>query len=538
MYSNIKKRKFGPFFVVVYLLLVGSLEYSIRNLYTEIDFSLLLMYEDILLVSLFFFISLIFYTITVPDEKISDIIKNISSYFWIIALSPVLTQLLGGECRTTLLLNFDLLSKSLTFQSKANIGLIALLFIMPVLLSLFILLNQKKELDIQNKILPPIVSFFGVFITGMLIFFVRRVLLIYQQSFKYRLYDMYITSSVSDDMLEYIDIGVWSNMLINQGHLLSITLLIIEGIILITFLFYLADKKVFFSYIKNIKPFRTLHFVVLVVIGVLVVQEIKSKYALEPLSPPHLPYVFIAALCLAMLWQFTSMLNDIYDIKIDKLSHPDRPLITESINKKYYADMCMVLPIISSLLSFLLGFQIFLLNLGAIFLALIYSVPPVRLRDRFYGHVCVGLGSVIAFLFGVYSPIYWRIGVFINSEKYYRAIPFYPDVLKISLIILIVLSISPLINAIGDYRGDKKHGVKNLYTVFGYYDGKRIVTVLILLMFLSPLLIIYDTIDFAVLVPVSVIASYVFYKYTEYKLIFVMYFTVLFYTVMRFLSIF
>ncbi len=538
MYTNIKQKKFGPFFVVVYLLIIGSLEYSIRNLFTEIDFSLLLMYEDILLISLFFFISMIFYIITVPDEKITVIVKKISSYFWMIALSPILTQVLGGECRTTLFLNFNLLSKSITFQSKANIGVTVLLFIMPALLSLLILLNQKKDIDIQNKILSPVISFFGVFITGVLIFFVRRVLLIYQQSFKYRLYDMYITSSISNDMLEYIEIEAWSGMLINQGHLLSISLLIIEAILLITLLFYLADKKGFFSYINNIKPFRTLHFVVLVVIGVLVVQKIKPKYALEPLSPVHFPYVFFAALCLALLWQFTSMLNDLFDINIDGVSHPDRPLITGSINKKYYTDMCMLIPIISSLLSFLLGFQIFLLNLAAVFLAVVYSVPPVRLRNRFYGHICVGLGSVIAFLFGVYSPIYWKMEVFLNSEKYYRAIPFYPDVLKISLIILVVLSISPLINAIGDFKGDKKQGVKNLYTVFGYYDGKRIVTVLILLMFLTPLLIIYKTIDFAVIVPVSVIASYIFFKYTEYKLIFVMYFAVLFYTIMRFLSIF
>lgn len=538
MYTNIKQKKFGPLFIVVYLLIIGSLEYSIRNLFTEIDFSLLLMYEDILLISIFFFISLIFYIITVPDEKKTDIVKNISSYFWIIALSPILTQVLGGECRTTLFLSFNLLSKSITFQSKANIGVTVLLFIMPTLLSLLILLNQKKDIDIQNKILSPVISFFGVFITGVLIFFVRRVLLIYQQSFKYRLYDMYITSSISNDMLEYIEIEAWSGMLINQGHLLSISLLIIEAILLITLLFYLADKKGFFSYINNIKPFRTLHFVVLVVIGVLVVQKIKPKYALEPLSSVHFPYVFFAALCSVLVWQFTAILNDIHDIEIDSLSHPDRPLIKESIDRKIYTDICMILPIASSLISLLLGFQILLLNLITIFLAVIYSVPPIRLRDRYYGHICVGLGSLIAFIFGVYSPVYWRMGVSINSEKYLRVIPFYPDVLKISVIILVVLSISPLINAIEDYQGDKKQGVKNLYTVFGYHTGKRMVTVLILLMFFSPLLIIHETIDFGVLVPVSVVASYVFFKYTEYRLIFGMYFVVIIFAIMRFLSIF
>jgi len=76
-----------------------------------------------------------------------------------------------------------------------------------------------------------------------------------------------------------------------------------------------------------------------------------------------------------------------------------------------------------------------------------------------------------------------------------------------------VFSLSPFINAIYDFEGDKKAGVRNIYTVLGFEKGKKIVSYLIIILFLTPLLIFQGTTDMLQILPASIISSFIFYKF-------------------------
>ncbi|MFO8109974.1 MAG: UbiA family prenyltransferase [Thermoplasmata archaeon] len=360
------------------------------------------------------------------------------------------------------------------------------------------------------------------------VFVVRRVSLV-GVPYRFKLYETF-----SLDL--FFQSGWTQGLLVNQKYHLLIVLLLMEVFIV----YFLCGYKFFYKKFKNIlrtiKPFRTLHFIMMVLLGAIFVGEFAPEESLSLTSINHFPFVFTAAFCGVLAWQFTTLLNDIYDMDIDVHVHPTRPLVSGHLSRRLYLDISIFTALLSTLFSLLLGIPIMLFNITALLLAVLYSVPPFRLRDRFYGHICVGLGSLIAFLFGVYSPTRWRHGIYTSSEITGRNIPFFPEVFFVSILIVTVLSISPLINALSDYEGDKSSGVKNVYTVLGFERGKKVVSVLIILLFISPLVLFSSLIDMVILFAAGVISSIIFYRFEDHRPVFGMYFLVLIYLLLRFIS--
>ncbi|MGM0406261.1 MAG: hypothetical protein ACQEQM_09000, partial [Thermoplasmatota archaeon] len=83
---------------------------------------------------------------------------------------------------------------------------------------------------------------------------------------------------------------------------------------------------------------------------------------------------------------------------------------------------------------------------------------------------------------------------------------------------------------------DKKGGVKSIYTIYGLEKGKKIVSILILFLFLSPLLLFNSTVDILMLLSTSMASVLIFYLFEKYQAIFGIYFLVLIYVLARFLE--
>ncbi len=529
IYSSLEKKRFGPLIVILYLMIVGSVSFALRGAFnTEIRYSYLVLTTEILVLSLYFFIIFIIFGILAKKPNIDRTLENLIYFYWLLALTPLMSGLTGGTVYNTRLISAMNLSVRQLFQGEAGMVIIVVVIIS-------ILLCYRIFTRFPSKHKAPtygILAFAATLALSFPSFFIRRVTV---DGNTFVLYELLRTDMVSGGGLPSTQ--QLSNLLLNQGYHLYIVLLLIEISVMVSILLYLTSKDFFSSLIRNLKPFRSIHFIMLVLIGIIVVRKISPDYALDPLALNHFPFVLLAVFCSAFfIWQFTSLLNDLYDVSIDKLAHPDRPLVQEHKHEKIYLELCIVIAIVSSWFTILLGPFIFLLNSMAIFAAVIYSVPPIRLRNRPYGHICIGLGSVIALLVGVYSPTGWTDGIASNAPYHPRAIPFYSDVLQLSFLLFVVLSISPLINAISDYEGDLRSGVKNVYTVYGLEKGKKIVSVLIIFLFLSPLLMFHSLQDIVVLVPPAIVSSILFYKGEKWKALFGLYFLILIYCLLRFLE--
>ncbi len=526
IYSNLKNNKVGPLWVVTYLIIVGAISFAFRaGFNSNVRYSYLILTTEILVLSLYFFIILIIYRILAKRIPIDYILQNTMSFYWLLALTPLITGLSGEAVSNTRLIS---VSNLLCIQNET--GIVLSFVVMISFLFCYRIFTYYPT--VRNGLKYSSLAFTTSLVFSIPTLFIRRVVI---QDSKFLLYAFIQSDLLSSGGLPSIQQP--TALLINQGYHLNLVLILIEISVIVSVLLYLTSKNFFTSLFKNLKPFRTLHFIMLVIIGVIVVRKVSPDYVLDPLALNHFPFVFIAVFCSAFfVWQFTSLLNDLYDVTIDKLAHPDRPLVIGHGYESVYFELCIAIIIVSSWLTLLLGPLIFALNTIAIATAVIYSVPPIRLRSRAFGHICIGLGSVIALLVGVYSPTRWVYGIVFNDPYHMRNIPFYPEILQIAILLFIVLSISPLINAISDYEGDLSSGVKNVYTVYGFERGKKIVSILIVLLFLSPLLMFQSVLDIILLTLAAMISSIIFYKKEKWRILFGLYFLILIYCMFRFLE--
>ncbi len=235
--------------------------------------------------------------------------------------------------------------------------------------------------------------------------------------------------------------------------------------------------------IRNMRPFRSLHYIVLVFIGI----------SLGAGTVPNINWIMTLLLFLSIFfaWEFAIIVNDIFDIGIDKISNIGRPLIQDIISLKAYSFMGLSFFVFSLFCAVLAGYKSFLLVLSFILLySFIYSAPPFRLRKLFFiPNIIIGICSVLA--------------VYIGFSVYYD--PFLKFPRDIALLIFLLLTFTSTLKDIKDYEGDKKEQIKTIPTIFGLEKGKKIIGGLLAFSFIIvPIFIkiqhlIYISVPFAIL---------------------------------------
>jgi 4-hydroxybenzoate polyprenyltransferase len=260
--------------------------------------------------------------------------------------------------------------------------------------------------------------------------------------------------------------------------------------------------------IKSLFEIRTLYFVFFVIGGIILSQSFEDIFiSLTPILLKILSVVFV--------WQFTLGLNNIYDVKIDsKKIETKNPLALGAITKKGYFDLITIYLINALFLSLLLGFTYFGLIIAFAFAGFIYSVPPLRMRNRMFSTLFIGIGSVIAFLVGFGN-------IFIPRE-----------ILIILFVILFGTSLGTTVKDLRDYESEKGK-IKNLFTVYGKRKGKKIASILLLLSFLSPLLIFNNSLDIVFFSLFAFLSVLIFQKKEDYRFILILFFIIFVYSMFR-----
>lgn len=264
----------------------------------------------------------------------------------------------------------------------------------------------------------------------------------------------------------------------------------------------------------TVRATRTVHAVMMTLVGCVLRPELVHLSALDLLLP---------LFSVAFLWQFTTMLNDIYDMDIDRIAHPERPLVSGEISLRRYRRWTYYMLIIGLFLSFICGFVPTILAILYIFLSIIYSEPPLRIRNRWYGTSIIGIGSGVYFSMG-----YWTHFWLFDLDYFYLI---YPTYIAFSVLIIIVfaLSLAPNITAYKDYEGDSKAGVITIYTILGRKKGKKVVALTSVLLFLIPSALFFSWINLLISLASGLAAYISFMKYECYKCIFIIYFSILIY---------
>jgi 4-hydroxybenzoate polyprenyltransferase len=287
---------------------------------------------------------------------------------------------------------------------------------------------------------------------------------------------------------EMTDSFLWQNR-----HILYFSFYFGLFIILGVFFLHRINKAIPKALFIELSSFRTLHFVLVLTIGI--------YFSGNPsfFEFPGFIYNSISIILMVLLWLSTVLINNVYDLPIDRISNPRRPLVMGIVTPATYLDLSSVFVIVALLSSLVLGVIPFILSLLFVLSSLAYSMPPLRLRKTLFSSLFIGWGSLLAFYIGYFKG------------KGASDISVSGDALFLSLLIFAAFSIGPLTKDLKDYEGDLLHGVKTFFTLFGLQKGRRIVALFLCLSLLIPLFLFHEIFDVVFLGLISVFVSLLFY---------------------------
>jgi len=267
-------------------------------------------------------------------------------------------------------------------------------------------------------------------------------------------------------------------------------------------------KEKFNAIIKNSRPERVMHYLLMIFLGLF------AAYTIFPnVSFNWNDSLSLLVLCLSFYfsWMFAVCTNDIVDEEIDAISDPARPLIANSLNKEDMKEASYLFLAATIISGFLAGYTALFFVLAFTALYYIYSVPPTRYKIiPFFSSFIIGLCCLTAVL----------AGFFLLSPLKYVAI--FPP--QLALAVVVIFSLLANVRDMKDIEGDKKVGIKTVPIIFGDVWGPKVVGIFAGLAFILVPIFSSIYILFITAIPAALASFYYINKkpYSE-KPIFVIY---------------
>jgi len=206
-----------------------------------------------------------------------------------------------------------------------------------------------------------------------------------------------------------------------------------------------------------------------------------------------------AGIILAILNSASNILNQITDLKTDKISKPYRPLPKKIITEKESMVISIILYLLSIALALTINITFFVFIVLIAFFTVSYSLPP-RLKDKlFINQLWVGIPRGLLGILASWS-------VFSN--------PIQPLPITIGLIAMVYLIGGSITKDITDAYADKKTGTKTLINTYGIKQAALIAFPFMIFPFLFiPILINTKILEphFFLLTFLAIPTCYIFY---------------------------
>ena len=248
---------------------------------------------------------------------------------------------------------------------------------------------------------------------------------------------------------------------IDEGIVVLLELLLISLLALIWL--WRWDPAKCKAIVKNMRFTRSLHYMLLCLLGVLVNcldSPVRDIFMLVRISGSLLSIFFA--------FQFSVVINDIFDVDCDKISNADRPLVTQALDKHEYLNIAGAYLALSLLFAYWVNQACVMIVLLFIAFYFLYSAPPLRLK-RFFPipAFILGLQAVLAFAAGETSLITGDAALTFHTSFF--------------LPIFIIFSLASNIKDLKDTEGDRQTGVTTLPVLLGEKIGRNIIAFLVFL---------------------------------------------------------
>jgi 4-hydroxybenzoate polyprenyltransferase len=330
---------------------------------------------------------------------------------------------------------------------------------------------------------------------------------------------LYLLVGLSVTPRLYLPVPEMTDLVVRQyKHIVYTSFYLVLCAIVSIFFLYRINRAFPKALFNELASFRTIHFVLMVIVG------IHLNQTLNFFDFPDYLFILISIVVIVVLWLSTLLTNSVYDLAIDKISNPKRPLVKGVVNPSDYLNLSFVIAVIAIFLSSVLGIVPFIVTFIIIASSIAYSMPPLRLRKRLFGTLFIGWGSSLAFF----------IGFFCGNKI--RDLSITSEAILLAILIFIALSFGSLTKDLKDFQGDVQSGVRTFFTIFGIKKGKLIVSIFLCLSLLIPILLFHKMSDLFFFVIASILTSVLFFVREEVVISYIGYGMVFTYCALRFLG--
>lgn len=174
--------------------------------------------------------------------------------------------------------------------------------------------------------------------------------------------------------------------------------------------------------------------------------------------------VFLAAISASFIAAAGYIINDYFDIKIDKVNRPDRPLVSRALSKKSAVIYYIFFSLIGLLLAVMINHTALIIAVLTVILLYFYSykIKSITLLGNFSIAALTGL----TFIYG---------GISVNNISF-AIIP--------ALFALLINFIREVVKDMEDIDGDKKNGIETFPSKFGFSYAKNFIVFITILLIL------------------------------------------------------
>ena len=451
------------------------------------------------------FMGLVFLLSAFSGRGVRRSINYVSTFFWIIALPPILDYFVGSRQNYAYFSWTDFLNALFHF-SGAGFHLGQAIEVVIILFALFsyTIWTQRASLFTIND---------------RAVLFMRISLLV---TFTF-VFMFFMGTPAAFLPVDPIAFPNFESTRYYQYHLFFFAYYLLAGILLALALTYLVTKGNFRKVIRSMRLPQTLFFGAIVTAGVAIGWQLDSNVDLITqiaLTPywVNLAFAGVAIMTALMAWQVSTIWNDVSDREWDEPARGDRLLAAGLIDDKTLKQTSLVLATLAVLSSLLLSPLQMMIILLILLLSYIYSFKPVRFKKHILSPMLIGLGTFFAFVFGYLTP-YSVVDIVSGSQgsiAYLTGEVAMPQLTAegfyLGFFMFAGLVIGSMVTDIEGYQEDTNAGVRTIYTVIGLQRGKLMVGFLIFVGALMPLFLFNTLMDGLIFPVLGFMAALMFWR--------------------------
>ncbi len=382
---------------------------------------------------------------------------------WLVVPRPVIDKIILGEKPYVSFYIFDglqgLIQKYLTFFGPVEpVGILygTRMVLIFILIFVFFYVYQKRK-----KISSALLGAWGVYTIFFLLCALPSVLVLITAPFKgLDIFSITGTDVAKVFIAPFNYFGV-AEKGFHSALFYKITLIYNLLLVALLLIFqWKTNKEKVTRLFKNVRAPQVFFSWAVFLAGIL----IGLFYFPQNLSRDLFSWLVLLNLLLAVffIWMFSVITNDIADLKIDRISNQERPLVKKIFNMEGYRSFGLAFFLLALLLSVAVSFKSFLIILLYGLIAWAYSNYPFRIkRIIFFSSLLSAFALFLLFLLGY---------TLVSDSQSLQLFPW-----KAILFLFFVSALVIPLKDIKDVRGDRADDVMTLPTLAGEKKTRMII---------------------------------------------------------------